>query len=84
MAEDTVKYRATSAWTDPIIIINAISLALLNQDVRAIIPIKWLPFVAAVLAVFNIIMQLAPIADRPVRANIAPGDSKPIALKKLE
>ncbi len=42
-------------------------------------------FVAALIAVFNIIMQLAPrVADRPVRLNIAPGDSKPIDVKKLD
>lgn len=85
MAEETVNYRATSAWTDPIVIINGISLALLNQDVRAIIPPKYLPAVAALIAVFNIIMQIIPkAADRPVRLNIVPGDSKPVALKKLD
>lgn len=83
--EEMVKYRATSGLTDPIVVINGISLALLNQDVRAIIPVAWLPFVAAAIAVFNIIMQLTPrVADRPVRLNIMPGESKPIDVKKLD
>lgn len=85
MAEEVVKYRAKSAFTDPIVIINAISLALLNQDVRAIIPPKYLPAVAALIAVFNIIMQLAPrVADNPVRLNVAPFSSKPVDVKKLD
>ena len=85
MAEEVVKYRATSAWTDPIVIINAVSLALLNQDVRAIIPPKWLPAVAALIAVFNIVMQLAPrVADNPVRLSVMPGASKPVDVKKLD
>lgn len=85
MAEEVVKYRAKSAWTDPIVIINTISLALLNQDVRAIIPPKWLPAVAALIAVFNIIMQVVPkVADRPVRLDVMPGASKPVDVKKLD
>lgn len=82
--EDVVHYRATSAFTDPITIINFVSLALLSSDVRAIIPVKYMPYVAALLAVLNIILRSAPVGDRPVRVNIVPGDSKPVAMKKLE
>jgi len=81
---ETVKYRATSAFTDPITIVNVVALALLSQDVRAIIPTAWLPFVGALIAVFNIVMQVVPLADRPVRLNIVPGDSKLVTLPKLD
>jgi hypothetical protein len=84
MADNTVTYRATSAFTDPITVINALSLVLLAEDVRNIISPRWLPYVAALIAVLNIVLQLAPIADRPVRLNVVPGASKPIALAKLE
>jgi hypothetical protein len=83
-ADETVKYRATSAFTDPITIVNVVSLVLLSQDVRAIIPVAWMPFVAALIAVFNIVMQVVPLADRPVRLNIVPGDSKPVDVPKLK
>lgn len=84
MAEEIVKYRAKSGFTDPIIIINVISLALLNQDVVAVIPPRWRPLSTAVVAILTIILQLIPrIADNPVRLNIAPGDSKPVDVKKL-
>lgn len=85
MAEEVVKYRAKSAFTDPIVIVNTLSLALTNQDIRAIIPLGWMPFVVALIALFNIIMQVVPrVADNPVRLNVMPGDSKPVALKKLD
>ena len=85
MAEEVVKYRAKSAWTDPIVIVNVILVALGHPDIRAIIPTGWVPAVVALIAVLNIIMQVVPrFADNPVRLNVMPGESKPIDVKKLE
>lgn len=83
--DENVYYRAKSAWSDPMVILNVIALALVNQDVRSVLPAVWIPFVGAFLAIANIIMRVAPVvSDRPVRMNIAPGDSKPVAMKKLD
>ena len=85
MADDVVKYRATSAWVDPIVIVNVVLIALGHPDIRAIIPPKWLPAVVAIIALLNIVMQVVPrFADNPVRLNVMPGDSKPIDVKKLD
>lgn len=85
MADETVNYRAVSAATDPITILNVLALALVNQDVRAVFPPSFIPYVTAIVALLNIFLRLLPnVADRPVRLSIAPGDSKTVQLTKLK
>ena len=81
MAETQTAY-AKSAYSDPTNIINFIALALVLPEIRDVIPAKYLPLVMAITALANLALRTL-LVTHPV-ANIAPGEVKPVEVKKLE
>lgn len=76
---------AKSAFTDPQNIASAITflLAVLAlPDVTAIIPLKYMPVIAAVSSAAALWLR-TQYGVRPVAA-IAPGEVKPVEVKKLD
>ena len=81
MAETQTAY-AKSAYSDPMNIINFIALALMMPEIREIVPTRYVPLVAAIVALLNLAGRTL-FVTHPV-ANIAPGEVKPVEVKKLE
>jgi hypothetical protein len=81
MAETQTAY-ARSAYSDPLNIINFVALALTLPEIREIVPLKYAPLVAAIVALANLATRIG-FVTHPV-ANIAPGQVKPVEVKKLE
>ena len=81
MAETQTAY-AKSAFSDPLNIINFIALALMMPEIRDIIPTRYIPVVAAIVALANLATRTI-FATHPV-ALIAPMQVKPVEVKKLE
>ena len=79
---DTQTAYAKSAFSDPSNIINFFALALMMPEVNNIIPPKYLPLIAAVVALANLALCTIFVV-RPV-AFIAPTQVKPVEVPKLE
>lgn len=80
MAETQTAY-ARSAFSDPSNIINFIALALMMPEIRDIIPAKYIPLVAAIVALSNLALRTI-FVTHPV-AFIAPTQVKPVEVPKL-
>ena len=81
MAETQTAY-ARSAFSDPLNIINFLALALTMPEIREIVPPKYVPLVAAIIALANLYLRTM-VVTHPV-AMIAPTQVKPVEVKKLE
>lgn len=73
---------AKSAFSDPSNIINFLALALMMPEIRDILPPKYIPLVAAVVALANLALRTIFVV-RPV-AFIAPRQVKPVEVAKLD
>jgi hypothetical protein len=84
MAEfnDTRTYYAKSVFSDPLVLLFVVMLALDYPEVRAIIPVAAMPYVVAGMKVGGILLRIGQ-AVRPV-AFIAPGGVKPVEVKSIE
>lgn len=81
MAETQTAY-ARSAFSDPLNLINFVALALVIPEVRQIVPPKYLPLIAAIVALANLYLRIF-VTTHPV-AFIAPTQVKPVEVRKLE
>jgi hypothetical protein len=72
---------ARSAISDPSNIINFLALALMMPEIREVIPPRYIPLVAAIVALSNLALRTL-FVTHPV-AMIAPGQVKPDEVKKL-
>jgi hypothetical protein len=81
MGETQTAY-AKSAFSDPSNIINFVALALMMPEIREIMPPRFIPVVAAIVALANLALRTL-LVTHPV-AVIAPGQVKPVEVKKLE
>lgn len=81
MGETQTAY-AKSAFSDPSNIVNFIALALMMPEIREVIPAHYIPLVAAITALANLALRTL-LVTHPV-AVIAPGQVKPVEVKKLE
>ena len=82
MAEETQTAYAKSAVSDPLNLLNFVALALMMPEVREIMPPKYIPIIAAIVALANLAIRTL-FVTRPV-AMIAPTQVKPVEIKKLE
>ncbi len=73
---------ARSAFSDPSNIVNFLALALMMPEIREILPPKYIPLVAAFVALANLALRTL-LVTHPV-AFIAPNQVKPVEVKKLE
>lgn len=83
MAETQTAY-AKSAWTDPtnlILTLGGILSILADPSIIPLIPLAWMPKITAFTVIGGVIVRTWK-ANHPV-ANIAPGEVKPIEVKKL-
>jgi hypothetical protein len=83
MAEETQTAYARSAYSDPLNIINFVALAFTLPEIRDVIPLHYAPLVAAVVALVNLAGRTL-FVTHPVTVTIAPGQVKPVEVKKLE
>lgn len=85
MADETQTQTAyaKSAFSDPINIVNFVALALTLPAIDVLISPKWHPVVDAVVAILNLALRTL-FATHPVTVTIAPGQVKPVEVKKLE
>ncbi len=82
--EPTVTYFAVSIFSSRTFWLNALAVIIASlsaADVITIIPLRFLPLAAALVAVANIILRALTV--RPV-ALIAPGTSAPVVVSKLK
>ena len=79
---DTQTAYAKSAFSDPSNIINFLALALMMPEINNIIPPKYLPLIAAIVALANLALRTI-FVTHPV-AFIAPKQVVPVEVKKLE
>ena len=79
---DTQTAYASSVFSDPSNIINFLALALMMPEIRDVLPPKYIPLVAAIVALANLALRTIFIV-RPV-AFIAPKQVVPVEVKKLE
>jgi hypothetical protein len=80
----TVTYFAVSLFSSRTFWLNTAAFLVAVSsltDVVTIIPVRFLPLLSAVVAMANVALRLATV--RPV-ALIAPGDSKPIQVAKID
>ena len=78
---DTQTAYARSAFSDPINIVNFLALALMMPEINSIVPPKYLPLVAAIVALANLALRTI-FVTHPV-AMIAPMQVKPVEIQKL-
>ena len=83
MADETQTAYAKSAFSDPSNIVNFVALLLTLPEVRDIIPPKYYPLLGAVVAISNLALRVL-FVTHPVTVTIAPGQVKPVEVKKLE
>lgn len=83
MADETQTAYARSAFSDPLNIINFIALALTLPEIREVVPVRYAPLIAAVVALANLALRTL-LVTHPVTVTIAPGQVKPVEVKKLE
>jgi hypothetical protein len=81
MTDETQTAYAKSAFSDPLNIINFVALALMMPEVRDILPPRFIPLVAAVVALANLATRTL-FTTHPV-AFIAPAQVKPVEVRKL-
>ena len=81
MAETQTSY-ARSAFSDPSNLLNFLALALMMPEIRDILPPKYIPLVAAFVALANLALRTL-LVTHPV-AFIAPTQVKPVEVRKLE
>lgn len=82
MADETQTAYAQSAFSDPLNIVNFVALALTLPAVNSILPVKYHALADALVALLNLSLRTL-FVTHPV-AVIAPGQVKPVEVKKLE
>jgi hypothetical protein len=85
VAEETQTAYAKSQWTDPtnLAAMAQIAVGLVAlPEVTKIIPLSWMPAILAISGGTSFVLRTWK-ATHPV-ANIAPGEVKPVEVKKLE
>lgn len=84
MATDTVNYRAKSvakSWTIIFNVLATIGAILGADELKALLGPQALTYVTATITAINVILRMWTV--RPV-AFVAPGNSKPVAVAKLD
>lgn len=82
MPQETQTAYAKSAFSDPLNIVNFIALALTLPEINKVVPPKYAPLVAAIVALANLAIRTG-LVTHPV-ALIAPKQVVPVEVKKLE
>ena len=74
---------AKSAFSDPLNIVNFVAPALTLPEIGKVVPPRFAPLIAAIVALANLAIRIG-LVTHPVTVTIAPGQVKPVEVKKLE
>ena len=83
MADETQTAYAKSAWSDPANLLNFLAIAFQLPEINKIIPVRYVPLELAFVALANLALRTL-FVTHPVTVTIAPGQVKPVEVRKLE